>query len=138
MIKEGSKVKFHYTLTVDGKEIENSKEGDPLAYTHGGSEIIPGLEEKLTGMGPGDSTSTEIPPEKGYGPPDPEAVQKVDRKAFAKADTLKVGDFVAGEAEGKPLRARIAEVGPEHFTVDFNHPLAGKTLQFTVEVIEVS
>jgi FKBP-type peptidyl-prolyl cis-trans isomerase SlyD len=138
MIDKGSKVRFHYTLTVDGEEIESSKGNEPLSYVHGEGQIVPGLEEQLKGMAPGETTSTEIPPEKGYGPPDPTAVQTVPRSAFKDADRLKVGDIVAGEAAGQAIRARIAKVDGGQITIDLNHPLAGKTLQFTIEVVEVA
>jgi FKBP-type peptidyl-prolyl cis-trans isomerase SlyD len=138
MIDDGSTVKFHYTLTVDGETIESSRDGDPLSYVHGKGEIVPGLEEQLLGKSAGDTLELNIPADKGYGPPDPQAIQTVPRSAFGDPEKLKVGDIVAGEAAGQQIRARIAEIGSENITIDLNHPLAGKALHFSIEVVEVS
>jgi FKBP-type peptidyl-prolyl cis-trans isomerase SlyD len=138
MIKSGSKVKLHYTLSVDGEVLEDSKGGEPLSYVHGEGQIIPGLEEQLEGLGAGEQKSAEVAPEKGYGVRQADAVQEVPRTAFRNPEQLKVDDVVTGQAGDQPIRARIAEVKPESFVIDLNHPLAGKTLHFAVEIVDVS
>jgi len=138
MIKSGSNVKLHYTLSVDGAELENSSGGDPLSYVHGEGQIIPGLEEQLEGLGAGDRADAAVPPEKGYGERQSDAVQEVPRSAFKDPERLKVDDVVTGQAGDQPIRARIAEIKPDVFVIDLNHPLAGKTLHFSVEIVEVS
>jgi len=136
-IKDGSKVRFHYTLTVDDQVIDSSTGGDPLSYVHGQGEIVPGLEQQLEGLGTGDTATAVVPPEDGYGQPDPAGLQEVPRGAFEQADKLRPGDIVAGEANGQPVRASIREIKDETVVVDLNHPLAGKTLHFAVEVVEI-
>jgi len=138
MIKTGSNVTLHYTLSVDGEQIESSKGGDPLAYVHGEGQIIPGLEQQLVGLSVGDTKDAVIEPGQAYGQRDPEAVRSMPRDAFTDPDAVKVGDVVTGEAGGQPIRAQIVEVGNEEITVDLNHPLAGKTLRFEVEIVTVS
>lgn len=83
MIKEGSKVKFDYTLTVDGKVADTSAGRGPLEYTHGAGHIIPGLEEELTGMKVGDKKTVKVAPEKGYGKVLPEASAAYRKKPLA-------------------------------------------------------
>jgi len=138
MIKSGSKVKLHYTLSIDGDVLESSKDGEPLSYVHGEGQIIPGLEEQLEGLRAGDQRTAEVEPAKGYGERQADAVQEVPRTAFKNPERLKVDDVVTGQAGDQPIRARIAEVKPEAFVIDLNHPLAGKTLHFSVEIVEVS
>jgi len=138
MIKSGSSVRLHYTLSVDGEVWESSTGGEPLSYVHGKGEIIPGLEEQLEGLGAGDQATAVVPPEKGYGERLPDAVQEVPRSAFKEPERLKVDDIVTGQAAGQPIRARVVDVNEESFVIDLNHPLAGKTLHFSVEIIEVS
>jgi FKBP-type peptidyl-prolyl cis-trans isomerase SlyD len=138
MIKNGSQVKLHYTLTVDGEVVDSSKGSDPLSYVHGKGQIIPGLEEQLEGLGAGDTKDAEIPPEKGYGMPNPDAVQEVPKSSFGDPDSLSVGDVVSGQAGDQPIQARISELRNDTIVVDMNHPLAGMTLSFAVEIVEVS
>jgi FKBP-type peptidyl-prolyl cis-trans isomerase 2 len=139
MIRDGSTVKIHYTLVVDGETVDSSEGREPLTYVHGERQVLEALEERLTGLEEGDMVSVELPPEAGYGSWDPSAVQSVSKEAFREPEKLDVGAMVEGEtAAGKPFQATVAEIGDETVTLDLNHPLAGKTLQFDVEVVEVS
>ena len=137
-IRQGSRVTMNYTLTVDGKVVDSSVGGQPLTYVQGSGQIIPGLEEKLAGMRKGGKKHVTVPPEKGYGPVNPDAFQLVPRSAFKKVKNLKVGSVVNGRTpDGRPLRAKVAALDKDQVTLDLNHPLAGKTLQFDVEIMDV-
>lgn len=138
MIEDGSQVKIHYTLTVDGDVVDSSDGRDPLSYTQGGRQIIPGLEEELIGMGEGEAKAVTVPPEKGYGVHNPEAVVEVPRQTFESLDGLEVGAMVQGQMNGRDFQARVVEIGAEAVQLDLNHPLAGKTLHFDVTVVDVS
>lgn len=137
-IEAGSSVKFHYTLTVDGQQFDSSTGREPMAYVQGKQMIVPGLEEQLTGMKVGEKKTVTVAPEQGYGPSNPMAVQTVPRAVFNNPDSLHVGDMVRGSANGQAFPARVAAITPDSITVDMNHPLAGKTLVFDVEIIEVT
>jgi FKBP-type peptidyl-prolyl cis-trans isomerase SlyD len=137
MIKKDSKVTIHYTLSIQGAELESSKDGDPLEYIHGGGQIIPGLEEALEGLEPGDTSTVTVTPDKGYGEHNPDAVQQVPKSAFHGADQLTVGETVMGTSGGREFQAKVTAIDDENITVDLNHPLAGKTLEFAIEVVSV-
>lgn len=137
MIKEGSTVKLHYTLTVDGVILDQSGEGEPLTYVQGSGQIIPGLETQLVGMKQGDRKEVMVSPDQGYGTIDPNAFQKVAKTAFQNAPQLKVGDVVSGQLGEHQFQAIVSNIGGEDITLDFNHPLAGKTLRFSIEIVEV-
>jgi FKBP-type peptidyl-prolyl cis-trans isomerase 2 len=138
MIQDGSEVSFHYTLTVDEEQVESSEGRDPLSYTHGQGQIIPGLEEALAGLDVGDTREVELPPEKAYGPRDPAAVREVPKEAFGSTDGLSVGDVVRGQAGEQEFQATVVGLGDEAITLDLNHPLAGRTLRFSVEIVGVA
>lgn len=138
MIKEGSKAKFDYTLTVDGKVADTSAGRGPLEYTHGAGQIIPGLEEELLGMNVGDKKTVQIKAEKAYGPVLEEAIRRVPKEAIGSADQLKVGDMVGASNEGHTFRAVVKEITDKEVVLDFNHPLAGKDLTFDVEIKEIN
>jgi FKBP-type peptidyl-prolyl cis-trans isomerase SlyD len=137
-IAEGRVATFHYTLT-DGNAqvIDKSAPGRPLSYLHGAGNIVPGLESALTGKRAGDSLSTEVAPDQGYGPRHEAMVQKVPRSAFPDIDAVKPGMQFEARTERGPLLVTVTDIGAEHVTVDGNHPLAGKTLHFAVEVTDV-
>ena len=136
-IQNGSKVTMHYKLTVDGQTVDTSEGKDPLQYVHGQGQIIPGLEKELEGLDKGEKKQVTISPEAGYGPHDPAAIQKVPRSSFADSDGLKVGSKVQGQAGDQAFMAVVTEITTDDVTLDMNHPLAGKTLDFDIEVIEV-
>lgn len=138
MIKEGSKVKFDYTLTVDGKVADTSAGRGPLEYTHGAGQIIPGLEEELLGMNVGDKKTVQVKAEKAYGPVLEEAIRRVPKEAVGSADQLKVGDMVGASNAGHTFRAVVKEITDKEIVLDFNHPLAGKDLTFDVEIKEIN
>lgn len=137
MIKEGSKAKFDYTLTVDGKVADTSAGRGPLEYTHGAGMIIPGLEKELAGMKVGDKKTVTVKPEEGYGPVREDAIKRVPKEAISNAGDLKVGDMVGASNGEHTFRAIVKEIGEKEITLDFNHPLAGKELVFDVEIKEV-
>lgn len=139
MIPAGSTVKIHYKLLVDGDVIDSSEGKAPLTYTQGSGELVEGLEERLTELEEGVQAHVVVPPDKGYGQRDPGAIRSVRKDAFREPDTLQPGSVIQAQTEqGKVVQVRVLEVGEENVTLDLNHPLAGKTLEFQIEVVEVS
>jgi len=136
-IQNGSKVTMHYKLTVDGQTVDTSEGKDPLQYVHGEGQIIPGLEKELEGLDKGEKKQVTVSPEAGYGHHDPAAIQKVPRSSFADANKMQVGSTVQGQAGDQVFRAVVTEINSDEVTLDMNHPLAGKTLNFDIEVVEV-
>lgn len=137
MIKKGAQVSIHYVLTVDGKVHDKSEAGDPLSYTHGEGMLVDGLEEQILGLKKGDKKSVVVSPEKGYGAFDPKAVRKLSRSAFPKNMALNVGDSLTLDLGEGEMDGTIKEVTASEVTLDFNHSLAGKTLNFDIEVVDV-
>ena len=138
-IADRSVAAFHYTLTNDGGDvIDSSRERDqPLAYLHGAGNIVPGLEKAMAGREVGDSFKVDVEPQEGYGPRHEEMVQSVPRSAFQGVPEVKPGmQFQANGPQGQVL-VTVIEAGDEEVKVDGNHPLAGQTLHFDVEVTEV-
>lgn len=122
----------------DGKIIDSSEPDDLLVYLHGHEEIVPGLEKALEGKKVGDSLKVEVPPEEAYGEYDPEGVEEVPREDFPAEMELEAGGLVsATDDEGDEVDFLVKEVKGDKVVVDFNHPLAGKTLHFEVTVKEV-
>lgn len=132
-------VRIHYTLRDDaGTTIDASEPDDPLEYLHGHGNIVPGLEAALTGAEPGRKLKVEVPPEAGYGPRDEEAVITIGRDRFPNDFTPEVGMQLASRScDGRVVRMRLTAVGPDEVTADLNHPLAGRTLHFEIEVAGV-
>jgi FKBP-type peptidyl-prolyl cis-trans isomerase 2 len=137
VIQNGSKVKVHYALKVEGQVVQSTFGQDPLTYVQGSGQILPSLEKELEGLNEGDKRAIELPPERAYGQRDPEAFRKVSLSAFRDPDSIRRGQKVAGELEGRKFEAAVAAVGSDGVTLDMNHPLAGRTLEFQLEVVEV-
>ena len=137
-IKKDSKVAIHYTLTVEGKVEDTSKNRGPLEYTQGAGQIIIGLEKALEGLKAGDKKSVDIEASEAYGEVKPEAKRRLPKTAITNIETMKVGDIVGASANGHTFRAKISEITDTEVELDFNHPLAGKTLHFDVEVVSVN
>jgi FKBP-type peptidyl-prolyl cis-trans isomerase 2 len=137
-IGSGSTVKLEYTLTDDkGTLLDTNKGKEPLAYTHGQGQIIPGLEKALSGLRTGDAKHVVIRPEEAYGPIKPEAVVEVPKERIPeKLQT--VGAHLLGQnKDGQPLQAFVKEVKEKTIVLDTNHPLAGKALTFDVKIVGV-
>jgi len=138
-IKENSAVSFHYSLTDDdGQQLDSSAGKEPLAYLHGAGNIIPGLENALTGKAVGDSMSVAVSAAEGYGEVQKELIQDVPRSSFQGADVIEVGmQFEAQTGQGGSVPVTVTAVTDEIVTVDGNHPLAGKNLNFDVSIEDV-
>jgi len=137
-VAEGKLVSLEYTLTLDDKTVVDSNVGDkPLTYTHGSHQLIPGLEKALEGMAVGDTKQVTVAPEDAYGETDPKAVQEV-QKQLIPPDALKVGTRLQGKTpSGQMVYPLVSEIKDDTVVLDFNHPLAGKTLHFDVKVVDV-
>ena len=138
-ITQNSAVSFHYTLTDDqGQQIDSSAGQEPLAYLHGAGNIIPGLEKALEGKSAGDQLQVEVSAEEGYGPVQQELIQDVPREAFQGVETIEVGmQFEAQTGQGGAVPVTVTALTDETVTVDGNHPLAGKALNFDVTIADV-
>jgi len=136
-ISNGVKVQMHYTLTVDGETVDSSQRNKPLSFVQGEHKIIAGLEKQLAGLKAGDSKKVAVPPEDAYGPRREEGIQTLPSSTFSDPNTLKIGGLVQGSVDGNPFRARVMEIGKDTITLDLNHPLAGKTLEFEIEIVSV-
>ena len=132
-------VAMHYTLkNGEGVVLDSSEGQDPLTYLHGAGGIITGLEAALLDKSAGDQFTAVIEPNDGYGTVDPALVQVVPRSAFEGVESIETGmRFTASDEQGQQQSVAIAAVNGDEITVDGNHPLAGETLHFEVEVVGV-
>ena len=137
-VADGKVAIIHYTLTnAAGETIDSSGDGDPMPYLHGGGNIVEGLEDALTGKAIGDTLTVVVPPEKGYGEREDTEPQPVARDAFPPDAPLEEGmQFMVDTGEGY-APVWIARVEDDQVFLDGNHPLAGETLHFAVEVVGV-
>jgi FKBP-type peptidyl-prolyl cis-trans isomerase SlyD len=137
-VENNKVVRLDYTLTVEGQVVDTSEESEPIEFIQGKGQIIPGLEKELYGMDEGDSKEITIPASDAYGDVDETAVMDVPREQFPPEVPLQEGvQIQVRSVEGQVLDARISSVGDETIELDFNHPLAGKELNFQVTVVEV-
>ena len=137
-IADGVVVSIAYVLKVDGQEIERADANDPIEYLHGAENIVPGLESALAGRKVGDKLSVNVPPDQGYGPYDKSEIESVDRRDIPGAESLKKGMVVEMEDDtGYIYEATVLDITKDAVTLDFNPPLAGKTLNFDVEVVSM-
>lgn len=138
-ITHNSVVQFNYTLKDDnGQVIDQSPAGHPLAYLHGHHNIIPGLEAQLLGKAVGDKFTATIAPADAYGEFDEAAVQEVPKENFQGVDSIQAGmQFQSQTDDGHVMLVTVRDVQDDVVIVDANHPLAGKTLHFDVEVVDI-
>ena len=138
-IKNNSAVSFHDTLTDDsGQQLDSSDGRQPLSYLHGAGNIIPGLESALEGKSIGDKMTVSVRAEEGYGEVQPALIQEVPRGSFQGVDSIEVGmQFEAQTGNGDSVPVTVTAITDESITVDGNHPLAGKNLNFDVSIEEV-
>jgi FKBP-type peptidyl-prolyl cis-trans isomerase SlyD len=139
-VEERAVVLIHYVLTNNDKEVLDSSEGqDPLAYLHGTGHLIPGLEAQLLGKVAGDKLNVTVQPGDGYGEFNKELVQTVPSDVFEGVESIEPGMQFQTSSEGGSGGETITVVSVENdeVTIDGNHPLAGETLHFAVDIIEV-
>ena len=131
-------MRMHYTLRDErGTTVESSRGHEPLAYLHGFGQIITGLERALDGSEAGLQTTFTIPAKDAYGEKDPQAVIRAPRTEFPEDLELEPGAEVQAETPDGPVTFTVVSVDDEHAVLDGNHPLAGQTLTFDIEVIDV-
>jgi FKBP-type peptidyl-prolyl cis-trans isomerase SlyD len=137
-IREGSQVSLEYTLSDEaGTVIESNKGKQPMSYIHGKSQIIRGLEKELSGMKVGEEKKIQVKPEDGYGPVNPDAFQEVPKDKLP-PEALKVGTMLMAQGpQGQGIPVRVHEIKDTTVIMDFNHPMAGKTLSFDVKISEI-
>ncbi|NNL54624.1 MAG: peptidylprolyl isomerase [Woeseia sp.] len=137
--KTGDSVRIHYTGTLeDGTEFDSSAEREPLEFKLGDGGIIPGFEKAVDGMAVGESKTVKIEPEDAYGPRHDQLVQAVPKSALPEEMEPSVGMQLQSEApDGQSIMLVVTEVADETITVDGNHPLAGRTLNFDIELVEI-
>jgi len=137
-IEKNRVVSFNYTLRDEqGTVIDSSSGRGPLSYLHGKGNIIPGLEQALSGKAAGDALDVTVAPEQGYGVRDERLVQIVAKAKFGEVEGLAPGMQVRATGPQGPRMVTVVSVDRDFVTVDGNHPLAGRTLHFSLEVAEV-
>jgi FKBP-type peptidyl-prolyl cis-trans isomerase SlyD len=137
-ISENKVVTIDYTLKDDtGNVIDSSQGGPGLAYLHGASNIIPGLENALAGKNQGDSVNVSVQPEEAYGQRDDSMIQTVPSDMFEGTEVQVGAQYQAMTPEGHPLTITVMEIKDDGVVIDGNHPLAGQTLHFDVTITEV-
>ena len=137
-IENNCVVTLHYKLSDgDGNPVDASPEDDPMVYLHGGGELIDGLEQALTGKQVGDEFEVSIPPEQAYGDEDPELIRIFDMDEFNGIEMRPGMELQGKDPEGNFRLLRVVEVEDDKVTVNMNHPLAGMTLVFVVNITAV-
>ncbi|MFG6604543.1 MULTISPECIES: peptidylprolyl isomerase [unclassified Sulfitobacter] len=139
-VKSGDTVQIHYTGTLKDDTTFDSSEGrDPLEFVVGSGQIIPGLDSALPGMIEGDKKVVQVPSEEAYGPVNPEMRQAVPREGIPADIPLDPGTQLQMQTpEGQALPVTVVEVDETTVTLDANHPLAGKDLQFDIELVKIA
>ena len=138
-VSDGMVVCLDYTLRLeDGEVVDSSEDRDPIEFVQGQRQIVPGLEQELYGMEVGEERSIVVEPAQGYGERNPEANQVVPRDAFQDGFEPEAGmPIQVSDESGRTATAFVSEVNEDSVKLDFNHPLAGETLHFDVQVVDV-
>lgn len=136
-VTKGKVISLEYTVKLDDDNVVDTNVGkDPLTYTQGSNQIIPGVESALEGMEVGQTKQAVVQPKEGYGEKDPNAFQEVSKEKVP--SDVKVGTQLHGkDASGREIRPIVSAIKDETVLLDFNHPLAGKTLFFDLKVVSI-
>ncbi len=139
-VKDGDTVKVHYKGTLkDGSVFDSSENREPLEFTLGQGQLIPGFEKAVVGLTEGDTTSVDIPSGEAYGEVRDDLIINVPKEQLPDDVEPQVGmQLQLNQPNGQPVPVRITEVSEAELTLDANHPLAGKDLKFDIELVEVA
>jgi len=138
-VSEGTRVFLNFSVSLeDGSEVDSNFGGDPVAFAVGDGSLLPGFERRLFGMSAGERQMFEVPPEDAFGQPNEGNVQVLPREQFEEDIELEIGlVFSFADAAGGELPGMIIAFDEEDVTIDFNHPLAGRTILFDVLIHRV-
>ena len=138
-IEPNTRVTLNFSLSLEtGEEVDTNFGADPVSFVMGDGSLLPGFERRLIGMRAGDEAEFHIPPEEGFGEPQDDNLQFIPRAEFDEAAPLEPGMlFTFADAAGGEVPGMIAEMDDERVTVDFNHPLSGRTIHFKVRIAHV-
>tara|TARA_Y100000592_G_scaffold16371_1_gene24271 strand:- start:6325 stop:6765 length:441 start_codon:yes stop_codon:yes gene_type:complete len=139
-VTNGNIVSVHYKGTLnDGSQFDSSYDrGEPIQFTVGSGQMIPGFEKNVVGMTVGEAKEFTLTPEDAYGERTQEAIHEVSKEMFPDGFTFEVGAMIQGEQDGRPLLARIISEQESTVELDFNHPMAGQDLTFNIEVVDIN
>lgn len=136
-VQSGDTVRVHYRGSLaDGTQFDSSEGRDPIAFTVGESQVIPGFENGVVGLEVGESVTVSIEPDQAYGPRQEELFQTFPKADFAEEPCVG-GSVSAVSPQGEHLTGRVVKIEDDAVTLDFNHPLAGETLTFEIEVVGI-
>tara|TARA_B100001245_G_C22777843_1_gene375735 strand:+ start:278 stop:769 length:492 start_codon:yes stop_codon:yes gene_type:complete len=137
-VEQDSVTTVHYTGTfLDGEVFDSSDGGSPLAFLVGHGNMIAGFEQELMGAAVGEKREFTLTPDRAYGERDEDAIQQMERSLFPQDLELEVGMVLAAHSDQGPIQMAISAIDGDTVTVDFNHQMAGMTICFSVEVVEV-
>ncbi len=139
-IKNGDTVKVHYTGTLDNGEVfDSSLQRDPLQFTLGQGQLIPGFEKAVIGLEVGDVTTANIPSAEAYGEHNPQMEVTVEKAQLPEGMVPEIGmQLQLNQPDGQPIPCVITKIEGEMVTIDANHPLAGKDLTFNIEIVSIN
>ena len=137
--KQGDTVHIHYTGRLDDGTVFDSSDGlDPLSFTLGQGQVIPGFEKAVEGMEEGEKSETRIPAEEAYGPRSEDLVMSVPRTQLPEDMAPQVGDQLEmSTADGQRVPVRVASTSDDAIEIDANHPLAGEALTFDLSLVKI-
>jgi peptidylprolyl isomerase len=138
VVAEGDQISVNYVGRFeDGSTFDSSEGNQPLVFTVGAEQVIPGFEKAVIGMKPGDSCKIVVPPEDGYGEHVAEMVAEVERKQIPNHEELLLGSMLEVSMEdGQSFEVQVVEISDDTVVLDGNHPLAGKELHFEIEMLD--
>ncbi|WLQ11824.1 peptidylprolyl isomerase [Hahella aquimaris] len=137
-ISKNKVVQFHYILKdQEGKELENTYEDEVITYLHGHDNVLQGLEEALEGKDAGDKFEITLPPEKAFGLRQEDSIKRISKKYLKHAGRFQVGDAIPVKSEQGVQVVTVMKIGHSMVDVDINHPYAGQTLTFALEVVSL-
>jgi len=138
-VKDGDTVKVHYKGTLEDGTVFDSSEGkDPLEFTLGNGQLIPGFEKAVIGMSEGDSTTANIPSAEAYGERKEELEVQVEKEKLPEDIEPQIGmQLQLNQPNGQAIPVQISKIDDDQITLDANHPLSGKDLTFEIELVEI-
>ena len=137
--KTGDTVKVHYTGSLsDGRIFDSSTDRDPLEFTVGAHQVVPGFEDAVLGMSPGESKTAHLPADQAYGQRDNRLIIRVNKSQLPPDMTVKLNDHLQMRSgDGRVMNVTVAEIADDNIVLDGNHFLAGQDLTFDIELVEI-